>query len=46
MMLFDHFKKEHMASREQCEKYNDQLPSEVLTVWREYGFGTLFNGYL
>ena len=46
MMLFDHFKKEHMASREQCEKYNDQLPSEVLTVWREYGFGTLLNGYL
>ena len=45
-MLFDHFEKESAASRELCEKYESQLPSEVLTVWRSYGFGTLLDGYL
>jgi len=27
------------------EKYKDELPNEVLSFWKEYGFGTFMNGY-
>lgn len=27
------------------QKYNELLPSEIITIWKEYGFGTFRNGY-
>lgn len=28
------------------EKYTDKLPSEIISLWREYGFGEFMDGYL
>lgn len=27
------------------QKYKELLPSEIITIWKEYGFGTFRNGY-
>ena len=28
------------------QKYNGKLPAELLGIWREYGFGSFYHGYL
>lgn len=45
-MLFDCFEQDTKASLELCAKYHSILPSALLNVWKQYGFGSLFNGYL
>lgn len=27
-------------------EYKDVLPQEIITVWKNYGFGSFMNGYL
>ena len=27
------------------QKYKELVPSEIITIWKEYGFGTFRNGY-
>ncbi|WP_311773218.1 T6SS immunity protein Tdi1 domain-containing protein [Listeria booriae] len=29
-----------------CTKYSGSVPNELVTIWREYGMGTLLGGYL
>ena len=32
---------------ENCiRKYSEKIPTELLEIWKEYGFGTFFGGYL
>ena len=45
-MLFDCFEQDKVAPQELCAKYNSILPSALLNVWKQYGFGSLLNGYL
>ena len=44
--IFDCFERDKKASRELLAKYNTILPSALLDVWKEYGFGSLLDGYL
>lgn len=44
--LFKNFKKNATVSDEIIEKYSDKLPTELISVWKEYGFGSILNGYL
>ena len=34
------------VSNETIEKYQGLLPPELLEIWKDYGYGTFFNGYL
>ena len=34
------------AGADSINKYKSVLSDELLDIWEEYGFGTLFNGYL
>ena len=27
-------------------KYNGKIPAELMDIWKEYGFGSFFGGYL
>ena len=32
---------------ENCiRKYSEKIPTELLEIWKEYGFGAFFGGYL
>ena len=44
--IFSDFKLTCKASDEIVKKYEGALPSELLDVWKEYGFGTILDGYL
>jgi len=44
--VFKDFKLESKVSSELIAKYEGLLPEEMLVVWREYGFGTILDGYL
>ena len=44
--IFDCFERDKKASRELLAKYHTILPSALLDVWQEYGFGSLLGGYL
>ncbi len=44
--VFKDFKLESKVSPELIAKYEGRLPEELLAVWREYGFGTILDGYL
>ena len=46
MNLFQNFKKEYSASATLCVKYAPSLPPKLLSVWQDYGFGTLLDGCL
>jgi hypothetical protein len=43
---FDNFKLDEKVSDLIIEKYTDQIPSEVIDIWRQYGFGSVSQGYL
>ncbi|MBQ1735147.1 MAG: DUF1851 domain-containing protein [Lachnospiraceae bacterium] len=34
------------VSGELIEKYEGKLPAGIIDLWKEYGFGTFYNGYL
>lgn len=34
------------ATEDLIKEYEEKLPVEVIDIWREYGFGTFYNGYL
>lgn len=44
--LFENFIKENDVSQELCNKYEMFLPSELINLWTEYGFGSFMDGYL
>ena len=46
MDLFGNFKKESTVPAALCGKYASTLPPELLSVWRDYGFGVLLDGCL
>lgn len=44
--LFKDFSKEEGVSKELCQKYSSCVPSDIIKVWQDYGFGSFFDGYL
>lgn len=44
--LFKNFKKNAEVSDELIAKYREKLPTELISVWKEYGFGSILDGYL
>ena len=44
--IFKNFKLNSKANEEVISKYENSLPKELLDVWKEYGFGTILDGYL
>lgn len=40
------FKKHSEVSDDLIRKYEKLLPVELIDLWKEYGFGTFYNGYL
>lgn len=44
--LFEKFLKENDVSQQLCSKYETVLPSELIDLWRKYGFGSFMEGYL
>ena len=40
------FKLHGEVNQECIERYEQQLPGELIYIWRNYGFGTFMNGYL
>ena len=44
-MLKD-FKKKKDMPKEIIEKYKEQVPDEVIEIWKNYGLGSFLNGYL
>lgn len=44
--VFGNFKLNCKASEEILNKYEGVLPKELLDIWKEYGFGTILDGYL
>ena len=46
MNIFNDFKLEEKVSEDTIRKYEGVLPEEIISFWKEYGFGTFLNGYL
>ena len=46
MSVFKDFILEEKVEFETIEKYRNELPQELISVWEEYGFGSFMNGYL
>lgn len=44
--IFKDFKLESAVSPELIAKYEGVLPEDILAIWKEYGFGTFWGGYL
>lgn len=44
-MITDFIKKDDV-SEELIREYKDKLPIEMITFWKEFGFGTFYDGYL
>ena len=44
-MITDYIKKNDVPE-ELIKEYVDKLPIELITFWKEYGFGTFYDGYL
>lgn len=44
-MITDFIKKNDI-SEELIKEYEDKLPSEMIAFWKEFGFGTFYDGYL
>lgn len=44
--IFENFKLNCKVSNEIICKYEKLLPTEILDVWKEYGFGAILGGYL
>ncbi len=35
-----------MPTAEKIEEYQNMLPKEIISIWRDYGFGNFMDGYL
>lgn len=44
--VFKEYKFESEISEEVINKYESKVPDQVLGIWKEYGAGTILNGYL
>ncbi|MBC1722148.1 T6SS immunity protein Tdi1 domain-containing protein [Listeria seeligeri] len=44
--LIKDFKKQSEVEDRIIKKYQDRVPKEISEFWKEYGFGTFFDGYL
>lgn len=33
-------------SQEIVEKYTGKVPEQIIDLWKQYGFGSMLNGYL
>lgn len=40
------FKNKESVSEQIITKYEEKVPSEIITLWKEYGYGTFLNNYL
>ncbi|HAK1536480.1 TPA: hypothetical protein H1070_001204, partial [Listeria monocytogenes] len=39
------FKLNNEVPNEVIEKYKNLVPKEIITLWKDYGFGTFMQGY-
>lgn len=44
--VIDDFILEEKVSEELINKYTGKIPEQLLEVWKQYGFGSILNGYL
>ena len=44
--LFEKFERNIIANDDTIKKYREKVPTELLLVWTEYGFGSILDGYL
>jgi hypothetical protein len=44
--IFNHFKLEEKVPISTVEKYKERIPSEIVDIWKQYGFGSVLQGYL
>ncbi len=44
--LLKDFELEEKVSDDIINKYKNRVPKELIEIWKKYGFGTFFNGYL
>jgi len=44
--LFKDFLRDKEASQELCQKYSSCVPSDIIKIWQNYGFGSFLDGYL
>ena len=44
--VLNDFKFHSKVPCEVIEKYKDKIPPELLAMWKDYGFGSFWNGYL
>ncbi|WP_105979965.1 T6SS immunity protein Tdi1 domain-containing protein [Bacillus paralicheniformis] len=44
--VFDDFILEKKVEKDIIDRYKNEIPDELLEVWRSYGFGSILNGYL
>lgn len=44
--IFKEYKINSKVDRKVIEKYKSRIPLELISVWEEYGFGSMLNGYL
>lgn len=44
--IFQDFILEERVSQEVINKYDGKIPEQLLEIWKNYGFGSILNGYL
>lgn len=44
--LFENYNKNNIVDSKIIDEYQGLVPEELVAVWREYGFGSLLDGYL
>jgi hypothetical protein len=44
--ILNDFIKNKEVDYELIKKYENKLPKEIIDLWKEYGFGTFYDGYL
>ena len=46
MNLLDNFEKHSAVNERIISFYKEKVPNELLEIWKQYGFGSVMNGYL
>lgn len=44
--VFNDFVIQERVAQEVVDEYEGRLPEQLITAWKEYGFGTILNGYI
>ena len=44
--IFEDFLATMPVSKDIIMKYKDKIPSELMNIWKQYGFGSFMSGYL